>query len=646
MFRKLFLLSSIICILFRISRCQQIDLNICPNGLTPSPTDPKWPTTIPNHFEIFSEITTDIATFEVTQSFVGSHRDHIYFRTYEKNLEVYYDFDTNEIFTINDDLQCARSEMQPNENFLFITSQYLKPSILLGFDGRNNNNIGFFTRYIGEETIRGGILTEKFQSCFYIYQGNLTINATYYLTASPPNEANINRIPDFVQIDVRSNNYPYTLNIIRYVSNPSLTLTTPSGVYCPNRIQTKEFPKNLPSRLSLHSEAYTLKNSDIPSRIETFNRLIDETLKFERIDYDLGVVLKPMLPDTLFVDYAYNLTYMYTRATEQCTVQNANANPMETTTEILFQFGALGDSIKFQYTGLTTCGRKHLQCYRWIGQRNINNVIQQYEWYWSAKYNEIDLSEFIPIKVNVMTTSVVGPPKVTNQEISFFNYNPRPNSMEVIDSTISKCYRALGPSNNYNYAILRMTLNNDDKYPVHQYLLSLQNRVHMQLADDLKIRHVRLSSFVIDATRDTTDQQDKDVYITFTLLDNPPASSDSLKESSSLELIRKLARQINDGDFHVRDADGAFDLKARPNSLRTLVLYLLPSENHTNYFNETVFVYQNVTQTIIKQRQKLVYKSTGPQIAALWTGFTLLGVIVALAIGSFIAIRKWTPTVN
>ncbi|CAF4695938.1 unnamed protein product, partial [Rotaria magnacalcarata] len=80
----------------------------------------------------------------------------------------------------------------------------------------------------------------------------------------------------------------------------------------------------------------------------------------------------------------------------------------------------------------------------------------------------------------------------------------------------------------------------------------------------------------------------------------------------------------------VRDADGAFDLKARPNSLRTLVLYLLPSENHTNYFNETVFVYQNVTQTIIKQRQKLVYKSTGPQIAALWTGFTLLGVIVAL----------------
>ncbi|CAF4505253.1 unnamed protein product, partial [Rotaria magnacalcarata] len=76
--------------------------------------------------------------------------------------------------------------MQPNENFLFITSQYLKPSILLGFDGRNNNNIGFFTRYIGEETIRGGILTEKFQSCFYIYQGNLTINATYYLTASPP----------------------------------------------------------------------------------------------------------------------------------------------------------------------------------------------------------------------------------------------------------------------------------------------------------------------------------------------------------------------------------------------------------------------------------------------------------------------------
>ncbi len=217
-----------------------------------------------------------------------------------------------------------------------------------------------------------------------------------------------------------------------------------------------------------------------------------------------------------------------------------------------------------------------------------------------------------------------------------FNYNPSPNSMEVIDSTLGECYQSLGPTHHFNYAILRLTLNNDAKHPVHRYLLSLENNLHIQLANNFKIRYIRLSSFVIDIT----NQQYKDIYVTFTLLDNPPISSNSFNELSSLELIRQLARQINDGKFYVRINDGAFDLQARPNSLRTLVFYLLPSENHTNYFNETVFVYHNVTQTIITKREKLVYKHTGSQIAALWTGFTLLGLVFALAIGSFIAIRK------
>jgi len=187
-----------------------------------------------------------------------------------------------------------------------------------------------------------------------------------------------------------------------------------------------------------------------------------------------------------------------------------------------------------------------------------------------------------------------------------------------------------------------MTLNNDDKHPIHRYLLSLENDLHIQLAKDLKIRPIRLSSFVIDIT----NQQDKDIYVTFTLLDNPSISLNSFNELSSIELIRQLSTQINNGKFHVRINDGAFDLQARPNSLRTLVLYLLPSENHTNYFNETIFVYHNVTQTVIKQHEQLVYKYTGSQIVALWTSFALLGLIVALAIGSFIAIRKWTPTLH
>lgn len=211
--------------------------------------------------------------------------------------------------------------------------------------------------------------------------------------------------------------------------------------------------------------------------------------------------------------------------------------------------------------------------------------------------------------------------------------------METIDSTLGECYRALGPSRHFNYAVLRMILNNDRKYPIHRYLLSLENDLHIQLSNDLKIRHIRLSSFVIDITK----QEEKDISVTFTLLDNPP---DTFNELSSIELIRQLARQINSGQFFVRINDGAFDLQARPNSLQTLVFYLLPSENHTNYFNQTVFIYQNVTQTIITQREKLIYKHTGSHIAALSTGFTLLGLVVTLAIGSFIAIRKWTPTIH
>jgi len=110
-----------------------------------------------------------------------------------------------------------------------------------------------------------------------------------------------------------------------------------------------------------------------------------------------------------------------------------------------------------------------------------------------------------------------------------FNYNPSPNSIEAIDSTLDECYRALGPTHHLNYAVLRMTLNNDDKHPIHRYLLSLENDLHIQLANDLKIRPIRLSSFVIDII----NQQDNEIYVTFTLLDNPSISSNSFNKLSS-----------------------------------------------------------------------------------------------------------------
>ena len=217
--------------------------------------------------------------------------------------------------------------------------------------------------------------------------------------------------------------------------------------------------------------------------------------------------------------------------------------------------------------------------------------------------------------------------------------------MEEIDTTLGECYRALGPRHNFNYAILRLTLNNDAKMPIYRHLLSLERQLHRQIASDLNIRHVRLSSFIVDTTRDTTNQQDKDVVVTFTLLDNPPSALHSARELSLIECIERLARLVNGGQFRVRDTHGAYELEARPNTVQTLGLYFLPLINQTNYVNRTVEIEQNVTQTVIRKTQKLVYQHTGPKIAALWTGFTLLGLVVALAVGSFVAIRTWKPIV-
>lgn len=176
-----------------------------------------------------------------------------------------------------------------------------------------------------------------------------------------------------------------------------------------------------------------------------------------------------------------------------------------------------------------------------------------------------------------------------------------------------------------------MTLNNDAKHPVHRYLLSLEHQLHLQLANDLQIRHLRLSAFEIDIT-------DDDVYATFTLIDNPTGTSDSLDEPSLFELIRQLMSQINRGKFHVLVQDGAFDLHARRDSLQILVLYLPPSENQVDDFNGSTNAYKNATQ-----REIVVYKHIGWRIVALWTGSALLGLIGTLVLGFFIALHKWKP---
>lgn len=408
MFRKWIVVCTV---LLQTISSDEIDFNICPNGRTIPPSGSQWPKIFPHEFELSIEISTDIETLYMTQSFIASYQDVISFRNDQTTLRIYDDFLLNERLIINEQLACQRFEIGSNENSPFVVSQYLKPSMLLGFDGRNHYNPTFYTRYIGKEIIRGGILTKKFQSCFYIDEHKLTINATYYLADALPTDTGT----DILQIDILSNNYPYTYNIIQYTSNPSMIISTPEGVFCPNRIDTKEFPKNLPWHIFFHAEEYTLPSNITSGKIDSTSRLIDQNLQFERIDYRLK---NSSTSNRLLIDHAMNFSYIYTHETEQCQAISATAHSMRTTNELLFQIDNDHQSIEYHYTGLSECGREYTICHRWIGQRDFDYLTEQFEWYSIAEFNQIDFQEFVPIKIHQKTILKKEPQQIIEQEIS------------------------------------------------------------------------------------------------------------------------------------------------------------------------------------------------------------------------------------
>lgn len=407
MFRKLI----VVCILLRTFTFQEIDLNLCPDGRTVAPSDSRWPMVFPHYFQLSIEVTTDIETLQINQVFLAPYRDRISFQTNGINVQIYDDFQLNERLTINEQFACQRSEIGSNEYLPFMISEYIKPSILFGFDGRNHYNPSFYTRYIGKALIRGGILTKKFQSCFFIAQQNLTINATYYVIDALPT----NTAADILQIDILSNDFPYTYNIIEYTFNPSLMISTPAGVFCPNRIDTKEFPRNFPSYVFFHAQEYTLPNDFTSAKIDSSNRLIDQNLQYERIDYHMK---KNSTTNRLLIDHATNSSYVYTDETQQCQMISTNAHSMRTTYELLLQFDYENRSIDYHYTGLSECGREYTLCHRWIGQRDLDQLIEQFEWYSLAEYNQIDLYDFTPIKVHLKTILKKDLREIIEQEIS------------------------------------------------------------------------------------------------------------------------------------------------------------------------------------------------------------------------------------
>ena len=125
------------------------------------------------------------------------------------------------------------------ENTLF-----LKPSIILGFNPRNERNLLWGIRYDSDGNMRD-IPTKIFKSCFNISDINATAKVTYHVSDVtkfqaylPANESLILRLD--VNITNGESQRAYTYNVFRYISNPNQIweqqeLETPSGVYCQNR---------------------------------------------------------------------------------------------------------------------------------------------------------------------------------------------------------------------------------------------------------------------------------------------------------------------------------------------------------------------------------------------------------------------------
>ncbi|CAF1064381.1 unnamed protein product, partial [Didymodactylos carnosus] len=405
---------------FKFLNGQPINQNICPAGLISKPDDERWPL-IPQKFEIMGELVLNDGALEITQIF-SYNRDTVYLTINGVVFKHYYDFSTNEYLTISTFIYeglavplCARvpiTNQFPTSN---ISSTILKPSILLGYDRNNMVNNEFATRYDGE-TIINGLPVSIFRSCFYVSDIQVTVNATYYFTNPWKFQSYLGQNKSLLlQIDVLSEtgsgeklNYIY--NIVRYLPNPSSDqerqlLETPAGVFCLNRTNTKNLPKNFPLRMSINTETSIIQTNN--TSIYSDYQLVDEQLDFVRIDY----YSHDRHSRDIF-DYSTGLYYKYLPQIQQCIVSNLSAEVgisttdqnrtyvrMKTITELLL----LDNITQYHYTGIKNC-HDRVQCDVWIGQKSVNNITEQFEWYWAREFDGNQLEEVLPIKLYITIT--------------------------------------------------------------------------------------------------------------------------------------------------------------------------------------------------------------------------------------------------
>ncbi|CAF1354200.1 unnamed protein product [Rotaria sordida] len=623
---------------FRIVICLSLvsiiygqDLQWCNNGPITIP-DPKW-RTVPSRFEIITELISGNEMMELSQAF-SVQRDAIATSSKYGPIQFYWNFGTNEQFEVLTAIvnqqpipTCLRQVIEPTSETSVIQpkSLMIKPSILLGFNHRNENNTLWGNQYIGDEDLRG-IPTNKFKACFYVSDIKATVSATYWVSDVtkfqaylPSNESII------LQIDVQIRNDggrqdQYRYNVFRYTPNPSRreerqALETPAGVYCPNRTSTLPIPSNIPERVSSNSEALIPQAN---ASIFSTHGLYDTEFQFSRFDL--------WFPDnfgrpqwhhyTEIHDFAVGLSYQYNHSTRHCTVRDINTgfNDVVTVDEHpnVLQMGSpqhlfLMDDITYQYAGEKPC-RDRVWCHVWIGENYLpNGTVQHREWYWSSTINGDPVEQSTPMKM--VLKSYVNSVPVYSFEIAVFNFRRRPMTIFEIDFALADCYRALGPGENFSLAVLSFKIGNDKQYPVFQNLNYLRLHIFETLMFTLFVRPIRISNLVVD-------KDDNDILVTFTLLDAPPRTGpveNPLKEESLDKLIERLDAVINSNGlaFRARYDTKQVVLRARSNSL-------------------------NVEHTTARQT---IYKSSGPKITGLWIGFIIAGLVIG-AIGGFLIFAK------
>lgn len=347
----------------------------------------------------------------------------------ETPLQFYWSFLTNEKFTVIQVADPNGATAKPtcvaenitteSINSVFVNGELLlKPSILLGYDAKNEPNAYWGIVAVGTGTIRG-LPVRIFSSCFMVEDLGATVNATYYVLNTDPNvfqPFGRGNISSLLQIDVlikdsknRQDNYQY--HIYGYRPNPSpreerQALETPEGVYCINRRSTLRVPANIPSRVSANSEI----NVPFFNRtILSSHRLFDTEFEFTRTDlWYLDPSNGSRMHYTEIHDFATGLSYRYNNLNRECSVANITlaGNDVEVVEgqPNLLQIGNpqhffLLDDMDYQYTGEKRC-RDRVRCHVWIGEKmnNQTNITEHREWYWATTINDEPLAQWIPIK--------------------------------------------------------------------------------------------------------------------------------------------------------------------------------------------------------------------------------------------------------